>query len=220
MPPFHPRRSLRPLRPRLPRRAVPVLVAALLLTALTAGVVHGTLRRADAAAAAYGATAPVVVATADIPVGAPVDASVAEVRALPRALVPDGALDALPDGRRALAALSPGEVVLARRVSGSDAAGPAALLGPSERAVPVPVAVPGLPLAPGDRVDLFAGGTPGGGPHGDLPVGAVRPTLVATEALVLVVEEEVVVVALDRGVASNVAAALTSGPLVLALRPP
>ena len=82
----------------------PVLVAALLLTALTAGVVHGTLRRADAAAAAYGATAPVVVATADIPVGAPVDASVAEVRALPRALVPDGALDALPDGRRVLIA--------------------------------------------------------------------------------------------------------------------
>ncbi len=220
LPPFHPHRTLRPLRPRLPHRAVPMLVAGLLLTALTVGVVHATLRRADAAAAAYGTTVPVVVATAEVAVGAPLDANVAEVRRLPLALVPDGALDVVPDGRRALTALSPGEVVLARRVSGSEAAGPAALLGPDDRAVPVPLAVPGLPLAAGDRVDVVAGGAPGGGLGGDLPTGPTGPTVVAADALVLVADEEVVVVALPRAAAIDVAAALTAGPLVLALRPP
>lgn len=225
MHPFRPRRTLRPLRARLPRRAIPVLVVALALTVLTAGVVRATLARADAAAAAYGTTRPVVVATGEVAVGDPVDATVAEVRPLPLALVPTGALDVVPDGRRALVALSPGEVVLDRRVSGSDAAGPAALLGADERAVPIPVAVPGLPLAPGDRVDVVAGGVPGGGLDGDLPVGPADPMVVATDVQVLVVDDAdpadtVVVVALPRTVAPTVAAALTAGPLVLALRPP
>lgn len=224
MHPFRPRRTLRPLRARFPRRVIPVLVAAIALTAVTAAVVHSTLRRADAAAAAYGTTRPVVVATAAVAVGGALDATVAEVRALPVAVVPAGALDSLPDGRRSLVALSPGEVLLARRISGSDAAGPAALLGADERAVPVPVAVPGLPLRPGDRVDVVAGGLPGGGLDAGLPADPATPTVVATDAQVLVVDDSttdtVVVLALPRAVAPTVAAALTAGPLVLALRPP
>jgi Flp pilus assembly protein CpaB len=199
---------------------VPWYAAAIGLTLLTAGVVHGTLRRADAAAAAYGETRPVVVATAEVEVGAPVDGDVAEVRRLPRAVVPVGALTALPGGRRALVALSAGEVVLERRISGSDAAGPAALLAPGERAMAIPLAIPGLPLAPGDRVDVVAGGAPGGGVGGDLPVAPSGPDVVATDAAVLDVAEDTVVIALDAGRAADVAAALTVGPLVLALRPP
>lgn len=220
MPPFRPRRSLRPLRPRLPRRALPWYVAAAVLTVLTAGFVHGALQRAAAAEAAYGTTRRVVVATASVAVGDPVDGSVAAVRPLPLALVPGGALTALPDGRRALVALSPGEVVLGRRVSGSDAAGPAGLLAPGQRAVPVPLAVPGLPLAPGDRIDLVAGGAPGGGVDGDLPVAPSGPDVVATDALVLTADDEVAVVAVPAPAAAVVAAALTTGPLVPALRPP
>ncbi|HEX7135753.1 MAG TPA: hypothetical protein VF228_24455 [Iamia sp.] len=220
MPPFRPRRSLRPLRPRLPRRALPWYAAAAVLTVLTAVFVHGALQRAAAAEAAYGSTRRVVVATDAVAVGDPIDRSVATVRSFPRALVPDGAIEALPDGRRTLVALSPGEVVLDRRVSGSDATGPAGLLAPDERAVPVPVAVPGLPLVPGDRVDLVAGGAPGGGIEGDLPVGPSGPDVVATDALVLAADEETVVVAVPAAVAADVAAALTTGPLVPALRPP
>lgn len=220
MPPFRPRRTLRPLHPRLPRRALPWYLAAVLLTVLTAGFVHGALQRAAAAEAGYGTTRPVVVATAVVEVGRPIDPAVAEVRALPRALVPDGALDEVPVGRRALVALSAGEVVLAHRVSGSSAAGPGGLLEPGQRAVPVPVAVPGLPLAPGDRIDLVAGGAPGGGVVGDLPVGPTGPDVVATDARVLVAGDETVVVAVEAVTAAEVAAALTTGPLVPALRPP
>ncbi len=220
MPPFRSRRSLRPLRPRLPRRALPWYVAAAVLTVLTAGFAHGALQRAAAAEAAYGETRPAVVATEPVDVGDPIEASVAAVQALPRALVPEGALEALPAGRRTLIALSPGEIVLARRVSGSSAAGPAGLLDADERAVPVPVAVPGLPLERGDRVDLVAGGAPGGGVEGDLPVGPAGPDVVAVDALVLAADEEVVVVAVPAPVAAEVAAALTTGPLVPALRPP
>lgn len=220
MPPFRPRRSLRPLRPRLPRRALPWYAAALGLTVLTAAFVHGALQRAAAAEADYGRTRPVVVATATIDVGEPIDADVATVRDLPRALVPEGALGSLPTGRRALVALSAGEVVLAHRVSGSRASGPAGLLEPGQRAVPVPVAVPGLPLEPGDRVDLVAGGATGGGVEGDLPVSPTGPDVVATDALVLVTGDETVVVAVEAATAADVAAALTAGPIVPALRPP
>lgn len=220
MPPFRPRRSLRPLRSRLPRRALPWYAAAVALTLLTAGFVHGSLQRAAAAEAAYGSTRPVVVATAAIDAGGVIDGSVATVRPLPRALVPEGVLAALPNGRRTLVALTRGEVLLDRRVSGSDAAGPAGLLEPDQRAVPVPLAVPGLPLTAGDRVDLVAGGAPGGGFGGDLPTGPSGPDVVATDAHVLAADDETVVVAVPARVAAEVAAALTVGPLVPALRPP
>ncbi len=220
MPPFRPRRSLRPLRTRLPRRAVPWYAAAVALTVLTAGFVHGALQRAATAEAAYGTTRTAVVATAEVPAGDPVDRSVATVRSLPRALVPDGAATSVPGGRRTLVALSPGEILLERRLTGSDAAGPAGLLGPDERAVPVPIAVPGLPLAVGDRVDLVAGGAPGGGIEGDLPVGPSGPDVVTTDALVLATDEETVVVAVPARAAPDVAAALTVGPLLPVLRPP
>jgi len=220
VPPFRPRRSLRPLRPRLPRRALPWYLAAVALTVLTAGFVHGALQRAAAAEAAYGQTRSVVVATASVEAGGALDASVTAVRALPRALVPEGALAERPDGRRALVALTSGEIVLERRVSGSSAAGPAGLLSADERAVPVPIAVPGLPLEPGDHIDLVAGGAPGGGIDGDLPVGPSGPDVVATDAVVLVVDDDAVVVAVPATVAADVAAALTIGPLVPALRPP
>lgn len=220
MPPYRPRRSLRPLRPRLPRRALPWYLAAVTLTVLTAVFTHGALQRAAAAEAAYGETRRVVVATGAVAAGDAISSAVATVRTLPMAVVPDGALEAMPRRRRTLVALSPGEILLSRRLSGSDAAGPAGLLAPDERAVPVPVAVPGLPLAPGDRVDLVAGGAPGGGIDGDLPVAPSGPDLIATDALVLAADEETVVVAVPAAVAADVAAALTIGPLVPALRPP
>lgn len=218
--PFRPRRSLRPVRLRLPRRAVLWYLAAVALTVATALVVDGALSRAQAAEAAYGEAQSVVVVARPVKAGAVLGRDDLEVRPWPRALAPDDALSQPPTGRTALVALAPGEALVGSRVSGTDATGPAGRLGADERAVSVPVAVPGLPLEFGDSVDVLAGGAVGGGPDGDLPVGARAPDVVATGATVLGAEEETVVLAVQRGEAADVAAALTAGPLVLALRPP
>jgi len=190
------------------------------LTAVTGLTLQGALQRAADAEAAYGETRPVVVVTRAVDAGQAVRATDVEVRRWPRALVVDGALDRTPVGRRALVPLVAGEPLLAARVSGSADDGPSALLAPDERGVAVPIAVPGLPLEAGDHVDVLAGGTVGGGPDGDLPIGGRRPDVVATDAAVVRVADETVVLAVERTAAADIAAALTEGPVVLALRPP
>jgi len=218
-----PARRVRRLRARLPRRAVPWWFAAVALAALTGIVVHGTLAGALDARARWGRTRPVLVATRAIAPGGAVDAGATEVRLLPVALVPPGALRTLPSGRVAVAAVARGEAVLASRVSGQAEAGIAALLPAGTRALVIPVEVAGLPVRVGDRVDLLAAG--GGGPEGDLPVadgavasGASGP--VAAGALVVAVLREALVVAVKADDAVAVAAALGQGPLVPALRSP
>lgn len=219
MPPFRPSRSLRPERPRIPRRALPWYAAAGLLALLTALLVHGSLERAAAAEAAYGTTRPVVVVSRPVPAGAALTARDVTVADWPVALAPEGALDRLPHPATATVALLPGEPLLADRVAGHGRTGPAALLGRGERAVVVPLAVTGLPLEVGDSVDVIAGGVYGGGPDGDLPVGP-DASVVAAGARVLTVLDEQVVVAVRAATAVDVAAALGQGPVVVALRPP
>lgn len=218
--PSRPRRSLRPLRPRLPRRALLWYLAAAALALTTGLAVQGALARASEAEAAYGRTRAVVVVTRAVEAGQAVVAADVEVRRWPQALAPDGALGAAPTEATALVDLVPGEALLAHRLSDDGASGPAALLDPGQRAVPVPLAVPGLPLSPGDRVDVLAGGAPGGGPAGDLPVDLGAADVVAADATVVGLTEEVVVLAVERTAAADIAAALTQGPVVVALRPP
>lgn len=220
MPPFRPRRSLRPVRPRLTRRALLWYAAAVALTIGTAVVADSALRRAAATEAALGTTRSVAVVASAVAAGEEVGEGEVRVERWPAALVPEGAASRPPVGEVALVDLWPGEPVLARRVGGSGAGGVAALLGPGERAVPVPIVVPGLPLEVGDRVDLLAGGAAGGGPTGDLPTSSSLPDLLATDAAILHVGEEAVVVAVSPTAAAEVAAALTAGPVVVALRPP
>lgn len=218
--PSRPRRSLRPLRPHLSRRAVLWYVAAAALAILTAVVVHRALDQAARAEAAYGETRSVAVVMQAVEAGDPVTPDDVEARRWPRSLVPPAALSQIPVGRTALVDLSPGEVVLSGRVGGDGAEGPAALLEPGQRALAVPLAVPGLPLAIGDVVDVLAGGAPGGGPRGDLPVDLGGADVVATGATVVRAGEEIAVLAVDRDAAADIAAALTTGPVVVALRPP
>lgn len=215
---YRPRRSLRPVRPRLPRRALPWYAAAVGLSVLTGALVTGALQRAAEAEAAYGTTHPVVVVSRALAAGEPIGPGDLTVERWPSALVPASAERAPPEGAVALVDLEPGEALLTGRTS-SGAEAPAALLAPDERAVPVPVTVPGLELHVGDRVDLLGGGAPGGGPAGDLPV-RVEADIVAADAGVVAVGEETVVVAVDVAAAADVAAALTAGPVLLALRPP
>lgn len=217
--PFRPRRSLRPVRPRLPRRAIPWYLGALSLALLTGLLVTGALRRAAQAEAAYGTTRPVAVVAHPVPAGATITADDVEVRPWPTALVPpDAAVDGVA-GRTALVSLVPGEVVIESRLADPGVDGPVAMLAPDQRAVPVPVVVPGLELRVGDRVDVLAGGG-GIGPAGDLPGPAGHPDVVVAAATVLALAEETVVVAVPAEDAATVAAALTTGPLLLALRPP
>ncbi len=220
-----PARRARRLRARLPRRAVPWWAATLALAALTGVVVHTTLAGAVDARSRWGRTRPVLTATRAIAAGGAIDSSAAEVRSLPEALVPPGALRALPRGRVAVAAVARGEAVLASRVSGHRAAGVAALLPPGARALVIPLEVTGLPVRVGDRIDLLASG--GGGPTGDLPPsdGEDPPSAadagpVAAGALVVAVHRDALVVAVDADDAVAVAAALGQGPLVPALAGP
>ncbi len=220
MPPFRPRRSLRPVRPRLTRRAVLWYLAAVALTIATAVVADSALRRAAATEAALGSTHPVAVVVRPVAAGQEVGEGDVTVERWPVALVPEGARADAPVGEVALTGLWPGEAVLDGRLAGSGEGGVAALLEPGQRAVPVPVVVPGLPLQVGDRVDLVAGGAPGAGPMGDLPSTSGVPDLLATDAAVVHVDDEAVVVAVSPTAAAEVAAALTAGPIVAALRPP
>lgn len=218
--PLRPRRALRPVRPRLPKRAIPWWLGALALAAVTGLVVDGALRRAADAEAAYGATRAVVVARHRLAAGDPIGSGEVELRRWPRSLVPDGALARVPDGRVAVAPIGAGEAVLSARVSRRAGRAPAVLLDRDERALVVPLAVPGLPLSVGDRVDVLAGGgSGGGGPDGDLPVPPAAEVVVR-DARVLRPGAETVVVAVPATGAEDLAAALARGPITLALRPP
>jgi Flp pilus assembly protein CpaB len=194
--------------------------AAVALTVATGLVVDSALRRAEATEAALGRTRSVVVVARPVAAGDALDEGDVRVERWPVALVPDGAADRRSLGEVALVDLWPGEPLLADRIGTGGADGVAALVDAGRRAVPVPVVVPGLPLDVGDRVDVLAGGAAGGGPAGDLPGSAPAADLVAADATVVHVDEEAVVVSVSPSAAVDVAAALASGPVVLALRPP
>lgn len=212
-----PYRSLRPIRRRLPRSAIPWWIAVVVLAVGTAAIVNGALVRAADAEARWRDTRSVIVATRSIEWGQQL-AEATEVRRLPKAAIPDGALTEVTAEQVATAAIGQGEVVIAPRVSGQDAAGAAALLPAGTRALVIPLEVAGLPVQPGDRVDLLASQL-GGLPVADMSsFDPARP--VAREALVVVAKFSYLVVAVSESTAAKVAAGLGQGPLVPALAAP
>lgn len=212
-----------PLRTRFSRAAVPYWLGVAALALTTAFVVATIVGRAAASEARYGRTRAVLVATRAIAPGDAIDGdSVALVR-WPVTLLPSDALTAVPPDRVATADIADGEVVISGRVSGGSGRGAATLVPPGARALAVPLLVPGLPLRPGDRVDLLA--TAGGGdPAGfsdDAAPSASRPARpVAADALVVAVDDQAVTVAIEADDAAAVAVALTSGTVVVALAGP
>src|SRR5690349_18261321 len=92
------------------RRPVPWWAGALVLAAVTALVVGRLAGDAAAERARWGELVPVAVATADVAAGEPL---AAEVRRLPRSLVPPGATT--ETAGVAAVAITAGEVVLAAR---------------------------------------------------------------------------------------------------------
>jgi hypothetical protein len=128
-------------------------------------------------------------------------------RSLPVAVLPQGSLAALPRTAVAAADLVPGELVLAHRLTGRSAL--AARLPRGTRGIAIPTA-DGLPVEPGDRVDLLA--TLDTGETGSEPT-----VVVARDAVVLSAEEDAVTVAVDDAAAARVAYALAVGAVTLVL---
>jgi Flp pilus assembly protein CpaB len=211
------------LRTRFSRAAVPYWIGVALVAAITAAVVAALLGRAVEAEARYGRTQPVAVARRTLAPGDAVGGSIA-VEEWPKALVPDGAMtDVPPDDRVVVADVAEGEPLVASRVSGGGGRGAAALVPPGHRAIAVPLLVAGLPLRLGDRVDLIA--TPGGGDPSAVPITddvllPAEADEVATGAVVVAVADESVTVAVRSDDAPDVATAITTGTVVVALAGP
>ena len=206
-----PRRSaVRPLAP-LRRRPSAYWAAALALALVTALVVARAVGRAEAGAARLGGLRPAVVVTRTLPAGAAVAPGDAEVRRLPAALLPRGAVEGVPEGARVSATVHEGEVLLAARLAPVGASPLAAALPAGTRGVAVPLSPGALPVQPGDVVDVLATLDP------DLAEGADPTVAVARGAVVVDVGEEGVVVAVTPGQAPRVAFAVAAGAVALAV---
>jgi Flp pilus assembly protein CpaB len=193
---------------RLPHRLRRVLATRpIVYWSLTLAVAAGTatiVQRATADAAEtrhrWGDTRPTLVTIRAIRTGETLGPTNAVVRDVPLALRPDSALDALPDepGRAVTVPLAAGEVLTAARLGRGGRSEVAGLLPEGTRGIAL--AVPeGLPLQPGDAVDLI-------GPTG----------VVASGATVVRVAEQTAVVAVSAADAVAVAAAGIDAVVVLA----
>jgi Flp pilus assembly protein CpaB len=126
-----------------------------------------------------------------------------EVRLLPAALVPDGALER-PAGQVVTAWIAAGEIVVRERVTPDGLSATAARLPPGTRGVAVPQGVAPLPVEVGDHVDLIA----------TLDTTSVT---VASGAIVIAVADDAVTVAVERVDAPRVAHAVNAAAVTLVL---
>ncbi len=187
-----------------PRRFWAVIgVLAVALGLLVAAQVQGL----DTQRRRWGTPVPVVVAARDLPRGhtlAPGDLVVAD---RPAPLVPRGALTEVPAAGTLTADTTAGEVVTSARLAPGGLGPVAALVASGRRAVAIPVdAGASLRVTAGDRVDLLAAGD------------GFDALTVAADATVVDVGDGTVTVAVRAAEVGRVAAALASGPVVMALR--
>jgi Flp pilus assembly protein CpaB len=180
--------------PRLPQAAV------LALAAITGLTVHAVLDAADAARRRWGEAASVIVALHHLEPGAPLNSTDVELRRLPKAAIPDHALTALPGDAVASSPIERGEIVVAGHLidHGRVPAG--------TRAITIGLGDARPPLREGDRVDLIA--------TFDQSQPAV---VVATDALVVDVEESTATIAVPMADEGQVAAAARQAAVVVAI---
>lgn len=163
---------------------------------------------------------PLVVVASDLAAGATIVASDLAIRDWPAELVPSGAVrdPAAAAGRVLVGAARAGEPLTDARlvVAGFPGSGPSATGGPDVAAVPVRLADAGVAalLVPGSRVDVVT-----------LGERVDQPVLLAADAVVLAVLEQdpggrgrLVMVALPRAIATQVAAASLTGQVAVTLR--
>lgn len=193
---------------RLRRRPLPHWLATVGLALLSALVVARAAGAASAERASWGHASRAVVVVHDVAAGSPIQPADLGIRQVPGSLVPTGAAHRVPTGGVAAVDLHAGEVLLGDRLAGGRSA-LAALLPRGARGIAVPNDG-GLPLAPGDRVDVLAtfdGGASGGPPT--FPV--------ARGAVVLRAGREGATLAVTRKEAPRVAYALAAGRITLTL---
>jgi Flp pilus assembly protein CpaB len=183
------------------------------LVAVICGVsVAATMHRADQARRAWGRPTPVIVAEHDVGAGEALDASNTRREERPGPLVPDGALSALPDGARVREPVYADEVVRSERLAEGGGSAVAARLPICTRAVAVPLdPSTSPPLELGDRVDVVvavpaeaAGGRPPG-------------FTLATDVLVVAVDDQAATVAVSADVAPRLVVAFGQGLVSLAV---
>ena len=197
---------------RLVRSPLAYWVAVVALACFTAVTVAGQVGRAEAQAARYGRSQPVVTATRAVEVGSVLRADDVALRSMPAAFRPEGALGAAGAavGRTVVVPLFRGAVVVAANLAPDGVEGLAALLPAGARAVAVPSGPESVALRRGDRVDVLATFDP--------PSAGAEPTFpVAEAALVVDVGPEAVAVAVAPEEARRVAYAVAAGVVTLAL---
>lgn len=183
------------------------------IVALAAGAL---VSRADATARAaserWGPSRPVLVVAEPVGAGERL-ADALEVERWPEELVPATALLEVGPDDRAAADLDPGAPVT------SSAVAPRGSGAPERRLVAVPTGPDALPVEPGDRVEVWAGGGAAGAPGFEGPTDEaggledVGPVAVGRIDDVL---DEQVVLAVPVGDVPGLAAALAAGPVLLA----
>jgi pilus assembly protein CpaB len=138
------------------------------------GLVRGYEARLDALHPAVGPPVPVVVAAQSLPRGQPVSAGAVEVRRMPAAFAPPGAMRTVESvvGRIVISDVVAGEAVSRSRLAPAGAGPIAALVPPGLRAAFVPADLPEGAVRAGDHVDVFA--TYGGRAHTELTAEAVE----------------------------------------------
>jgi hypothetical protein len=173
-----------------------VLAAAL----ATAAALRERVDGIDDARRAWGGSREVLVARRDTSAG---EALEVDVREVPAAAVPQGALDPSTSGSRPIARqdVSAGEIVTAIDVGRTGETGPEALLPDGWAAVPI-VESPAAGAAIGARVQVVGDGL-----------------VLAPDAIVVGYHDDVTLVAVPAGVAPMVAAGAQAGGLAVLLLP-
>lgn len=161
------------------RRRWPLSSTVFLLFAVASGIgaftlVRGYELRLDALHPASGPPVPVVVATRTLVRGQPVPNGGVEVRRIPAAFAPPGAMRTIDSvvGKVAVTDVVAGEAVSRARLAPAGAGPVAALVPPGLRAAFVPADVPDGAVHSGDHVDVFA--TYGGRAHTELAADGVE----------------------------------------------
>ena len=182
------------------------------LAVLCGLAVMSVVQRAEDAAAAWGESVPVLIARRDLEAGERLDGGNTRIDHQPTPLVPDGALTEVPADGRLVEPVYAGEVVREERLAPTGLSTIAARLPPGARAMAIPVepgTVPALTI--GDRVDVLvalAAEAAGDGPPG---------FALATDVLVVDVDDAAVTIAVPADTAPRVAVAFGAGAVTLAL---
>lgn len=181
-----------------------------MLAAAVAWGVTGSVEQARVDRARWGSMRQVVVASRDLIAGEVLDASNTVLDERPVVMVPEGALDALPPGRRSDVDVPAGEALLSSRLAGARVGALAARLPDGSAGVTFARSEVQPALEPGDRVDVYASVS---------DVVGTASARVATSALVVHVDEHAVTIAVaDDEVRDAAAASMSQGVALVVQR--